>query len=410
MRFLVAGSVLSLCVTAWWILGDATRHLSVHLALYGAAFTAYLVALTGAPRLRGRPLAWALGVAVVWRVLLVGTPPLLSDDVFRYVWEGRVQIAGGNPYAWQDRPDSDRWLELRDDVWRGVNHKSYTAVYPPLWQLAARMVVSLDDSIVAMKLFVVLLELLMWWVLVAALRTRGQPIGRVLVVAWSPLALVEIAGSGHNDVLGLLFVSLALLALARGRPREAALASALGFQAKLLPGLVSLAWWRRFRWPDALLALLVAFALVLPYWSAGDGLVRSLGAYGRHWLFNETLFVVLRAIGGGHIGGVVLGALLTLGVAWIVGKRDTEPALGGLLVVATFIVVSANVLPWYALWLLPFLVLRDSPGALLFTGTIGLAYLVLPEWQSGEPWQVGWAVRAVEYGAPLAVASIGLRR
>ena len=395
---------------AWWILGDATRHLTAHLALYGVAFTAYLVALIGAPTLGRRRLAWALGVAVVWRVLLVTTPPLLSDDVFRYVWEGRVQIAGGNPYAWQDRPESDRWLELHDDVWRGVNHKSYTAVYPPLWQLTARMVVSLHDSVVAMKLFVVLLELMTWWALGAALRARGQPIGRILIIAWSPLALVEIAGSGHNDVLGLLFVSLALLALARNRPREAALASALGFSAKLLPGLVSLAWWRRFRWPDVLLALLVASALVLPYWNAGVGLVQSLGAYGRHWLFNETLFVVLRALGGGHVGGVVLGALLTLGVAWIVGKRDTDPPLGGLLVVVAFLAVSANVLPWYAVWLLPFLVLRDSPGALLFTGTVGLAYLVLPEWQSGEAWQVGWPVRALEYGPPLVVASLGLRR
>ena len=320
-----------------------------------------------------------------------------------------MQIAGGNPYVWEDRPEAERWTPLRDEVWRNVNHKSYTAVYPPLWQLATRIVVSLHDSVVAMKLFVVLLELLTWWVLVAALRARGQPIGRVLVVAWSPLALVEIAGSGHNDVMGLLFVSLALLALARERPREAALASALGFQAKLLPGLVSVAWWRRFRWPDVLLAGALAAALTLPYWSAGSGLFRSLTAYGRHWLFNETLFVLLRELGGGHLGGVVLGATLTPAVPCFAGKKDLEPALGGLLVVATFIVVSANVLPWYALWLLPFLVLRDSPGALLFTGTVGVAYLVLPEWQSGEPWQVGWMVRALEYGPPLAIAVIGRR-
>ncbi len=217
-----------------------------------------------------------------------------------------------------------------------MNHKSYTAVYPPLWQLAARGVVSLHDSIVAMKVFVLLLELATWWALVATLRARGQPIGRLLFFAWSPLALVEIAGSGHNDVLGLLFVSLGLLAIARERPRLAALAAALGFHAKLLPFLVSVAWWRRFRWRDVLLAALVTGALVVPYLSAGGGLVRSLDAYGRYWLFNETLFVVLRAVGGGHVAGVALGLLLTLAAAWACGQRDADPALGGLVVVATF--------------------------------------------------------------------------
>ncbi len=99
MRLFLAGSVLSLCAVAWWLLGDASHHVSVHLSLYVVAFAAYVVALIEAPRLRGRRLAWALGAAVAWRALLVLGPPLLSDDLFRYVWEGRVQVAGGNPYA-----------------------------------------------------------------------------------------------------------------------------------------------------------------------------------------------------------------------------------------------------------------------------------------------------------------------
>ena len=56
----------------------------------------------------------------------------------RYVWEGRIQLHGGNPYAWDDRPErAERWAPLRDEVCRGLNHPNYTAVYPPLWQMAA---------------------------------------------------------------------------------------------------------------------------------------------------------------------------------------------------------------------------------------------------------------------------------
>ena len=79
---------------------------------------------------------------VAWRAILVPVPPLLSNDINRYVWEGRVQVHGGNPYRWADRPDAPRWVELRDGVWDGLNHKDYTAVYPPLFLLATRAVVA----------------------------------------------------------------------------------------------------------------------------------------------------------------------------------------------------------------------------------------------------------------------------
>ena len=77
---------------------------------------------------------------------------------------------------------------------------------------------------------------------------------------------------------------------------------------------------------------------------------------------------------------------------------------------AASILLAPNVLPWYALWFLPLLVLRDSPGALLFTGTVQLAYLVYPEWLSGQRWQVSGTVRVLEYGPCLVVALVAWLR
>jgi hypothetical protein len=87
-----------------------------------------------------------------------------------------------------------------------------------------------------------------------------------------------------------------------------------------------------------------------------------------------------------------------------------EAALAGLLVVAAWLLLGPNVLPWYALWLLPFLVLRLEPGSLLFTGSVALAYLVYPDWQSGARWEVGWGVRALEYAPCLVVGVMGRLR
>jgi alpha-1,6-mannosyltransferase len=400
----LAGGVLTGCVAFWTLQGEQTGRVPTFLIAFGLAFVAYLVAIRASKGISPRGFTAALVLAVLWRVALVATPPLLSDDVYRYVWEGRIQLHDGNPYKWADRAEGPRWEGLRDTIWERVNHKDYTAVYPPLWQLAARAVVAIRDSVAAMKAFVVACELGMLAALARLLALRGLPRERLLIAAWSPLALVEIAGSGHNEALGLLLLALSLLALDAGRPLLSALASALAFQAKLVPGLIAASWWRRYRWAHVVAAALLATALVVPYVGARQGLWRSLGSYGRYWRFNETLFVPLAALLGSHAAATALAGIAVLGVALALGYARVEPATAGMAVAATWLLLTPNVLPWYALTFLPFLVLRDAPAALAFTGTTALAYLVYPGWLLGGPWQVGWGVRAAEYGPSALLA------
>jgi hypothetical protein len=408
-RLLAAAGVLSACVAAWAAGGDWTGRVGAHLALYGLAFAAYLVGLHDAPALSARGVRLALVVALVWRAALCLAPPLLSDDVYRSVWEGRIQLQGGNPYAWPDRPDSPRWTVLRDEVWARMNHRGYPAIYPPFWQLAAAAVSAVHDSVAAFKVFLVFCEGLTLWALLALLRRRGLPAGRLLTLAWSPLALVEIAGGGHAEALGMLLMTAALLALEQRRVTPSAVLVGLGLQTKLLPGLVAVAWARRYPPRAVLTALLAAGVVLLPYLGAGGDLFRSLAAYASHWRFNETLHAPLAAWLGPFVASGV-GALATAAVALVVARRRVESAGAALVVVVCFLLLAPSVFPWYALWLLPLLTLRDAPAALLFTGTVGFAYLVYPGWQSGEAWQVSWGVRALEYLPCLLVALAGFAR
>lgn len=401
---LASGGILTACVLFWSRQGNQTGQVASYLLAYAAAFAAYLAALQAAAGISARGLRLALGAALLWRLLLVPAPPLLSDDVYRYVWEGRIQGHGGNPYRYADRPEAERWIPLRDAVWRAVNHKDYPAIYPPAWQLVARGVVAVHDSVATMKLTLVACELATLATLAALLRGRGLPPERVLVLAWSPLALVEVAGSGHNEPLGMLLLALALLALDRQRPLASAVLVALAAQAKLLPGLLAAPWLRRYRPLHLAMAAAVVALLVRPYASAGGDLLFSLSRYGQYWRFNETVFALLASAAGSHTGGVVVGLMLLGAVIATLATRRSEAAGASLAVVAAWLLLAPNVLPWYGLWLLPLLVLRDEPGALLFTGSVSLAYLVYPEWESGERWQVGWGVRALEYLPCVAVA------
>ena len=400
----VCALVLTACAVRWALQGDQTRRIEAFLATFALAAAAYAGALiVTRERLPARVLWVLLALAAVWRVGLVGAAPMVSDDMFRYVWEGRIQLHGGNPYAWTDRPEAKKWRGLHDPIWTNVGHKSYTAVYPPLWQLASRAVVALHDSLAAMKLFVVLCELALWAVLLRLLARRGLPRERILIAAWSPLALVEFAGSGHNDVFAMLWAALALLALDSGRPLLSACAAALGAQAKLLPGLLAVPWLRRYRAAHVIAAAVLAAALCVPYLGAGRGLGRSLSEYAQYWHFNDSGFALL-ALVLPHNVAVAAASLLALAWALALAWRSKEPATAALLVSAAYLLLAPNVLPWYALWLLPWLVLRDAPAAWLYTLTAPLAYLVYPGWLAGGPWKIGWGVRAFEYGPCLLVA------
>jgi hypothetical protein len=186
-------------------------------------------------------------------------------------------------------------------------------------------------------------------------------------------------------------------------------AAALGLQAKFLPGLVALAWARRYRPRQLLLAAGATVLVALPYASAGRVFWLSLSKYASFWRFNETLFAALLALVGSHRAAALTAAALVVALALVLAAARTEPVAAGIAVVAASLLLGPNVLPWYALWFLPFLVVRPEPAALLFTGTVAFAYLVYPAWQSGERWEVGWGIRALEYGPCLVVAVVTAR-
>jgi hypothetical protein len=208
---------------------------------------------------------------------------------------------------------------------------------------------------------------------------------------------VEIAGAGHNDIFGAMWLVAALLALELDRPLLSALALAAGVMSKLLPGLVGAAWARRYRPWHVLAALGLVALLVWPYLDAGRMLFHSLSRFARYWRFNETLFAPLAELLGSHEAAVRGGAVMTLALALVLAWRRTEPVAAAMAVVAASLLLSPNVLPWYAIWFVPLLVLRDEPALLLFTGTVSVAYLAYPEDQSGDRWAIGWGMRALEY-------------
>jgi len=302
---------------------------------------------------------------------------------------------------------------LRDGyVYPRINHPDYAAIYPPAWQWAMRGVNVLSDSVTAVKLFVVFCELLFWLGLWRLLQLRGLSLARILIAAASPLAMIEIAGGGHNEAMGMALLVWTMVLLECKSRAGAAVALALAVLSKLIPAILALPWLRRFRLLD--FALMAAVGLTLSATFVDETALWSLRKYGDYWRFNETSFALFAGVSGSHRGGVLISAAVLVGLGFWLARRDADMVRGGLLMSIALILVMPNVLPWYALWVLVFVPVAERSamcaGALVFTLTVPLAYLVYPGWLGGGAWYLPWWIRVVEYGAPVLVGVAVWRR
>lgn len=199
---------------------------SAILGLYAALFLpwAWLVA-----RSDDKPLAWThlIGAALLARLVLVFVEPVLSDDIFRYVWDGRVAHAGINPYV--HAPASEALAHLRDAaLWPKINHPEVPTIYPPVAQMLFWLNAVLGGGTTLLRLLLVLVEAagvgFVWFLL-----TRTRPaldkkaLKRAFVIyALCPLVVVEVAWSGHVDVLAWMPLVAALVLMVRAPTLRAA--------------------------------------------------------------------------------------------------------------------------------------------------------------------------------------------
>ncbi|MGH3019778.1 MAG: glycosyltransferase [Gaiellaceae bacterium] len=328
-----------------------------------------------------------------------GETPPLSTDVHRYAWDARVQAEGINPYRYA--PAGSALAHLRDEeVWPGINLKSWRTVYPPGAEasfLTARGI--FGPGLRSSTWLFLLAEAGVVALLVLVLRRKGAPLERVALYAWHPLAVSEIAANGHVDALVVLALAGLVVAWQAQRFALAGVALALGALVKLGPALLFPALARRGGGRFLLAGAVVGVAAYLPYVGAGTKLVGSISRYVDQQHFGGSLWPLVSGRLGDTATKMVLALALAAVVA-VVALREhvvlEQVARSALLVLGALLLVAGYVQPWHALWLLPFFTLTVAPGWLWLTGTLPLLYLYglerdLPDW-----------VRPVVYG-PLGV-------
>ena len=404
-------------------------------------------------------LHWALALGALSGLLLVAAPPVLSDDLYRYLWDARVLAEGTDPYLYA--PDDPALSALRDDLWSRINHPEVPTIYPPLAQLLFAAAEALAHAPWTVKLLALVAHL---GTVPVVARLAGDRGGRAaLLHALNPLALVESASSGHVDAVAGLALIACVAALLSNRTWWAVAFAAAAGGVKLVGLAIAPLVGIRDRRAGAAAILLC----LLPLWpllgaGAGSETTGGLGHYARRWRGNDGLFSVVEAVASatlspvavltdsapGHLrlpflapvleaatgtafdpraaitgpkkgvgdpvdfeldyvaGLLARGAVLAfvMGLALALARRRTDPLLAARWVLLSALLLSPQVHPWYLLWLLPIEVAAGRVAGLVWSVVILAAYAPLDGWQQGREWADSGLARGAQHTLVLAVA------
>ncbi len=409
VRFLTPVDAAGLgCLLAYGLLswttrssGDPSLHLFLGLAVCVAVITFGLYAYYRRHPDQKLPVARLIGWAVAFRICGLFGGPFYEDDYYRYLWDAFRFIQDGTPYGlspeafFHDLEVPNQFQRILD----GINYPELPTIYGPVTQLVFLAGYGLSPgSITALQALMLLFDLM-----TIGLLLRLAPAPAVLLYAWNPLVVKEIAFTAHPDVIAVFLVLAAVVLTRKDRFQGAAVFLALAVGAKTLALPVVPFVLVRARMRDWGLFVAVLALIYMPFVLQGSTDLQTLLVFAREWEFNAAFFGLLKPWLPNPVARTLCGLLLTIAVAgyYLAFRRMASGTIvrgdwiyGGVL--ALWPVVN----PWYLLWLLPFAAIRPSAWAWTASVAVLLSYVTGLNLNNMDMHPFGhpsW-VRPLEYG------------
>jgi hypothetical protein len=365
------------------------------LLLYAVVFAAYLYVTSN------RINIWhGMAAALLFRLLFLFALPALSDDYFRFVWDGRLLTAGLNPYlhvpAFFFSGDAPAVAGISPELYQQLNSPNYYSVYPPVMQavfwLAAKLFPhNLLASVVLMRVVLLLAEVGSMLLLLRLLRKMALPDKHVLLYALNPLVILELVGNLHFEALMIFFLLLCLYQLFYQRLIVAGIALGLAVGTKLLPLMFLPFLLRRLGLQKFLVfggvVLLTVVAVFFPLVNGEvlRHLFQSLDLYFQKFEFNASIYYLLRWLGYQFAGFniiAVLGPLLSFITLLVTVILASARKLGSIRRVAgymaaaltVYLFLATTVHPWYITTLLALTAMSHFRYAVMWSGVAILTY------------------------------------
>ena len=388
--YITAVACLSICARLGQM--DSIRTSSFKAFSASAILLLLLVPLIHLFPFRRSGMIWILGLAVTARILVFPLAP--SDDVNRYIWEGRTIAAGFNPYM--VAPASPSLIHLRDDIWTGINHREMTAIYPPGALLVFRFLTSVTTSPVGFAAFMAIVDVASVVLLLAWLTALGCRPERALFYALNPLVLLSFAGEGHMDALMITPLLAALVAHKRGKGGWMWFWFALSLHGKYISILLFPFLLRRENFKIIWIIPMVAAIPFAAFWP-GTGVFQSLTTFSIDMHYNGSIHRLAAlllndpAVASRICAGLFLGFLCCLRAMTPRVEVAAAPGFAGLLL------FSPTVHFWYLTIIIPFLCGNPIAGLLAWCGTILCSFITLQHFALTGNWTDSHIMATVEY-------------
>ncbi|MFC1585567.1 glycosyltransferase [Fibrobacterota bacterium] len=376
-RTVIAVSAVAVFTVLCLFLGQIQnigRQFTLFISLYACLWISGLVCFFSLPKGLSRRwmYVWILVPAVIGRLLLFGFP--CSDDVNRYLWEGKMLVKSVNPYALA--PDHPSLRYLQDDIWEGINHKNMSAAYPPGVTYGFSLLSRIGYDPGLFKMASVFFDLAALLALFAVLRVRNIDPRWSALYAFNPVVLVSFAGQAHFDSMMVFFMLASLLAYYRRRWVFMFILLALSFQVKFLSLLIVPFLINRRNLKYSWIFVLISILPFVPFlFDKPVSLFLSLFIFGYEMAHNGSVHALLRIMMGDARPATVICGLTFLAVFLVLLlKKKGDPVKSAYFGMAALILLSPTIHIWYLTWVIPFLCIYPSWSWGILCLTLGLYF------------------------------------
>ncbi|HET7152690.1 MAG TPA: hypothetical protein VFJ29_02920 [Candidatus Kapabacteria bacterium] len=394
-----AGAVYLCCMLALYMLGNLRVHLPRYFIFSTIPFFIALLVFKKWDFFSGgdntKAISLAIFLAVAFRLSLVALAPSLSDDLYRYAWDGRLLANGYNPYRYT--PADTTLTQFHDDLYDHIAYKDYYSIYPPITEAglgvsayAAKIFFSGSSTAtyILWKLLLIAAEIGTMLLLLRLLLRFGKPAKYLLLYAWHPLTVIEFGGQGHSDALMIFFFMAALYACTAEKMRSSAAYLGAAIASRGIPIIFIPAFMRHIKLRGVLVAVLIPMLLFLPFFSFNvyKGILFSTSQMAQIFTFNSfgywtvrACFEQVRAWDQEKYIPLILALLFIAGLA-ILAYRSRRNGIrmlpkDMLNICTLFVLVMLNMHPWYFTWGLSLVPLVTSWGWLWLTFIANFTYL-----------------------------------
>ena len=383
-------------IAYYWLAYQTSREqfltvLALFILLFGTYFICYKV-------FSKTHFTSLLLAGVLFRMLLLFSTPNLSDDVYRFIWDGRLAANGINPFSYlpgeilQMPPVKGITTEL----FMKLNSPNYYTVYPPVlqgifWVTAKLFPLNIFSAIVFLKVLIVTVEIGNFFLLMRIIKKLFLPKHQCLLYILNPLVIIELTGNVHFEGVMIFFVLLAWLLILSNNWRSSAISLGLGIATKLIPVLFIPLVINKLGWKRGLffglfsgLTVLILFAILFDI-NTIQHLLSSVNLFFRNFEFNAGLYYVVRWIGIKLMGYNIIeyaGPALSLAAIIIIfflsfrNKKNTPNLFlhYSLFVISIWFLFSTTVHPWYICLPVALSVFGPFRYAVLWSFTVTLSY------------------------------------